>query len=113
MKSSDDCTEIMKNAPFVPKATCSNHIRLEKICAKPPARHRILCSRMWISVNEGTPHLDFEAIGPAEFRVEKLELDKVFRSLQDYLGTMPFSKKIRISSSWEALRQTLESIPGR
>ena len=53
MKSSDDCTEIMKNAPFVPKATCSNHIRLEKICAKPPARHRI-CSRMWISVNEGT-----------------------------------------------------------
>ena len=62
---------------------------------------------------EGTPHLDFEAIGPAEFSEEKLELDKVFRSLQDYLGTMPFSEKIRVSSSWEALRQTLESIPGR
>ena len=54
-------------------------------------------------------HLDFEAIGPAEFSEEKLELDKVFRSLQDYLGTMPFSEKIRVSSSWEALRQTLES----
>ena len=57
--------------------------------------------------------IDYEAVGPAEFRVEALELDKVFRSLQNYLRTLPIAERIRVSSSWEALRQTLESLPGR
>ena len=57
--------------------------------------------------------LEFEAVGPTDFRIEKLELDKVFRSLNNYLTTLPPTERIRVSSSWEALRQTLESLPGR
>ena len=44
---------------------------------------------------------------------EKLELDKVFRSLNNYLTTLPPAERIRVSSSWEALKQTLESLPAR
>ena len=55
----------------------------------------------------------FDPVGPAAFRIEKLELDKVFKSLQNYFSTMPPELRIRVSSSWEALRKTLESLPGR
>jgi hypothetical protein len=61
-------------------------------------------------IKDGT---EFEAVGPADFRIEKLELDKVFRSLQNYLSTMPLQQRIQVSASWDALRKTLESLPGR
>ena len=41
----------------------------------------------------------FDPVGPAAFRIEKLELDKVFKSLQNYLSTMPTELRIRVSSS--------------
>ena len=59
------------------------------------------------------PGIEFSPIGPTEFRIHKLELDKVFRSLQNYFSTMPLKRRIKISSSWEALRKTLESLPNR
>ena len=58
-------------------------------------------------------NIEFDPVGPAEFRIHKLELDKVFLSLQKYLSTMPPRLRIEVSSSWEALRKTLESLPGR
>ena len=55
----------------------------------------------------------FDPVGPADFRIEKLELDKVFKSLQNYFNMMPPELRNKVSSSWEALRKTLESLPNR
>ena len=57
--------------------------------------------------------VEFSAVGPTEFRIEKLELDRVFKSLHGYLSTFPLQERIRVSSSWDALRKTLDSLPGR
>ena len=144
MKCVDDLMEIMKNAPFAPKATCINlfyifdwkRFVLNKFAKTPLEYHsfyhsfQFVCEdgkakfrgKLYPQDTEYVPEcgiqllkegVEFEAIGPAEFRVDKLELDKVFRSLQDYLRAMPLTERIRVSSSWAALRQTLESLPGR
>ena len=55
----------------------------------------------------------FSPVGPTEFRIEKLEMEKVFRSLDGYLSTLPLEERMRVSSSWHALRKTLESLPGQ
>ena len=57
--------------------------------------------------------VEFSPVGPTEFMLERLELPKVFRSLQGYLSTLPLQERMRISSSWDALRKTLESLPAR
>ena len=57
--------------------------------------------------------VEFSPVGPMEFMLERLELPKVFRSLQGYLSTFPLRERMRISSSWDALRKTLESLPAR
>ena len=72
--------------------------------------------------NELVPHegiqllkenIEFTPVGPTEFRIEKLELDKVFRSLRAYFESMELQQRINVSSSWDALRKTLESLPSR
>jgi hypothetical protein len=57
--------------------------------------------------------VQFSPVGPTEFRVQNLELDRVFKSLQGYFSTFPLQERIRVSSSWDALRKTLESLPSR
>ena len=57
--------------------------------------------------------IEYSPVGPTEFRIEKCELDKVFRSLEKYYSTLPLKRRIKISSSWEALRKTLDSLPNR
>ena len=61
-------------------------------------------------IKDGTK---FEPVGSTDFRIEKLELEKVFRSLQTYLATLPLHTRMTVSASWEALRKTLESLPRR
>ena len=56
---------------------------------------------------------EFSPVGPADFRIEKLELDKVFRSLHSYLATLELKDRIKVSASWDALRKTLDSLPRR
>ena len=56
-------------------------------------------------------NISFIPVGPTEFRIDKLELDKVFRTLETYLSTMPLTKRIEVSATWYALRETLESLP--
>ena len=57
--------------------------------------------------------VEFSPVGPMEFLLDRIELPKVFRSLDGYLSTFPLRERMRISSSWEALRKTLESLPAR
>ena len=57
--------------------------------------------------------VQYESVGATDFRLDKLELDKVFRSLQNYFVTLPPQTRRTVSACWEALRKTLESLPGR
>ena len=61
-----------------------------------------------ISVEQKEEHLN-----KIRKRIEKLEVDKVFRSLRAYFETMELQQRIKVSSSWDALRKTLESLPSR
>ena len=139
----DELLELMKTAPLVPKATCSNLFYIfdwknfiqNKFANTPLEYHSFYHSfqliredgqvkfrgKLYPQDTEYGPEsgiqlmkkdVEFEAVGPTEFRIEKLDLDKVFRSLQTYLSTMPLPQKIRVSASWEALRKTLDALPG-
>ena len=54
-----------------------------------------------------------EPIGVADFRIEKLELPKVYRDLLKYFKRMPFHLRVQVSASWDNLRDQLESLPAR
>ena len=60
-----------------------------------------------VLIQDGT---EFDSIGAADFRIHKLQLTKVFQSLQKYICTLPLNLKMTVTSSWEALRKTLESL---
>jgi hypothetical protein len=52
-------------------------------------------------------------VGPAEFRIEKLNFDKIMRGLNIYLSKLPMEGRMRIQTSWDNLRATLEGLPKR
>ena len=55
----------------------------------------------------------FEPVGAAEFRVEDIKFDKIFQGLEKFTNKIPLESKMKIMSSWENLRKTLESLPRR
>ena len=58
-------------------------------------------------------HLN-EPVGSAEFRIEKLLFDKIFRGLDVFLSKLSsLEKRMKIKTSWDALRDTLEGLPRR
>ena len=50
-------------------------------------------------------------IGPAQFRIESLNLPKVFQDLQRYFVTLPLEDRMIVQSSWENLRKKIEDLP--
>ena len=59
-------------------------------------------------LNEGT---EFTSIMPAELRIEKLDLPKVFLHLEKYFSTFPLVERLVVQGSWEKLRGKLEKLP--
>ena len=59
-------------------------------------------------IKEGTI---FEPVGAAEFRVDDIKFDDIFKGLKKYTDKLSLESQIRITSSWENLRDTLESLP--
>ena len=55
----------------------------------------------------------FEPVEAANFRIESLQIPKVYQDLQKYLMRMPMSLRVKVSSNWDALRHTLESLPSK
>jgi hypothetical protein len=55
----------------------------------------------------------FEPVVAAEFRIDSLSLPHVFRDLLKYFQRMPLNIRIKVSSSWDALRSTLENLPAK
>ena len=50
-------------------------------------------------------------IGPAAFRIESLNLPKVFQDLQRFLATLPLVDRMKVQTSWDNLRKKIENIP--
>ena len=59
-------------------------------------------------LKEGT---EFSTVSPADFRIEKLNLPKVFQHLQRFFGTLPLVERMRVQGSWDNLREMLEKLP--
>ena len=54
-----------------------------------------------------------DPIGVADFRIEKLELPKVYRDLLKYFKRMPAQTRAKVSADWDLLIDKLESLPAR
>lgn len=50
-------------------------------------------------------------VGAAEFRVEKLDFDKINRGLNIFLSKLSLEKRMSIQTSWDTLRDKLEGLP--
>ena len=59
-------------------------------------------------LNEGTT---FEPVGAAEFRIETLNLKKIFQDLSRYYVTLPLEERMTVQTSWDNVRKKLEDIP--
>ena len=59
-------------------------------------------------LKEGT---EFSTVGPAEFRIEKLNLPKIFQHLQRFFLTIPLVERMVVQGSWDKLREHLEKLP--
>ena len=57
--------------------------------------------------------IQFEDVGPSEFRLDKLNLAKVFSNLYKYFPELPLEIRIPVQSSWDALKETLEALPSK
>ena len=54
-----------------------------------------------------------EPVPASEFRIEKLDLPHVFRDLNKYFLKLPMPVRMKVSSSWDALSETLEKLSGK
>ena len=54
---------------------------------------------------------DLEAVGASEFRIEKINFDKIMKGIKIYLSQMPLETQMRVQTSWDNLRETLEGLP--
>ena len=61
-------------------------------------------------LKEGT---EFSSVGPAEFRIEKLNLPKIFQHLQRFFLTIPLVERMVVQGSWDKLREHLEKLPSQ
>ena len=59
-------------------------------------------------LREGHPN---QAVGPAEFRIERLLFDKIFRGLDIFMSKVSMETRMKIQTSWDALRNKLECLP--
>ena len=61
-------------------------------------------------INEG---VEFEPVGPAEYRVDTIKFDEIMKGINIYLSKQPLGKRMEVSQSWERLRKKIESLPER
>ena len=59
-------------------------------------------------IKEGTEFLPVE---PADLRIDKINLSKVFQHLQRFFTTLPLIERMDVQGSWDNLREKLEKLP--
>ena len=53
----------------------------------------------------------YDPVGVSDFRIERLNFDKIMRGLNVYMNGLQLEEKMRIQGSWDNLRKTLEDLP--
>jgi hypothetical protein len=59
------------------------------------------------------PNHGYGPVGPADFRVEKIKFDSIQKGINIFLAKLPLEQRMSITTSWDALRSTLEGLPKR
>ena len=85
---------------------CKVHLRAKKL-----PQDADLVPRSGIQLIE--ENINFEAIGPSEFRIQKIKFDEIMRGLNTFLSTLPLDRRMTIQTSWDGLRNQLEDLPRR
>ena len=58
--------------------------------------------------------IDFEiGVGPADYRLEVLKFDEIMKGIHIHVRKLPLKEKMVILTSWDRLRNNLESLPRR
>ena len=82
------------------------HLRAKKL-----PQHTELVPRAGIKLIE--ENIDFDPVGPAEFRIEKIKFDEIYKGLNTFLSKLPLDRRMSIQTSWDGLRAQLEDLPRR
>jgi hypothetical protein len=86
--------------------------RSVKLFAKKLPQDSELVPRPGIRVIQDGVDFD-QVVGPADYRVEKLEFDKIMQGVHMFVSKIPLQERRTILSSWDRLRDNLESLPRR
>ena len=57
--------------------------------------------------------IEFDPVCASEFRIDKLNLPKIFSDLLKYYQRLPMQMKVKVSTNWDVLRDTLEGLPAK
>ena len=57
--------------------------------------------------------VDFDPVGCAEYRIEKINFDEIMKGLHLFMSKLPPQEQMIISTSWDRLRNNLETFPRR
>ena len=57
--------------------------------------------------------VSFGPVGPAPFRVEDIKFDQIFSGIRKMTSKFNLDEKMKVESSWENLRKSLESLPSK
>ena len=57
--------------------------------------------------------VSFEPVGSADFRVEDIKFDQIFSGIRKMTSALNLEEKMKIQSSWDNLRESLESLPSK
>ena len=55
----------------------------------------------------------FEPVGPAEFRGEEINFDRIFVGIKKVTARLQLEERMLIQSSWDNLRHRIECMPGK
>ena len=55
--------------------------------------------------------ISYEPVGAAEFRIEKLDLERVLLSMRKYFDTLEAPEKMDVVNSWDKFKEEIERLP--
>ena len=58
-------------------------------------------------------NVEFTPVGVAEYRIENIKFDEIMRGLHIFMAKLNLQERMVILTSWDRLRDTLESLPRR
>ena len=58
-------------------------------------------------------NVEFTPVGVAEYRIENIKFDEIMRGLHIFMAKLTLKERMVVLTSWDRLRDSLESLPRR